>query len=115
MLRLPKFEVVTPDTIEGVVEALRTPGARIVAGGTDILPNLKHRLDRPEQLVSLTRVRALRSVDVSDGGLRIGASVTLTELSEHQWHTILMEKAVDLPEWGEFEQPGCVPERIGCN
>jgi 4-hydroxybenzoyl-CoA reductase subunit beta len=88
MLRLPAFDVVTPDSIDGVVAALAaTPGARIVAGGTDILPNLKHRLDAPPVLVSLARVRPLREIarepDDDGGALRIGAGVTLTEVSRH--------------------------------
>ena len=86
MLRLPQFEVESPDTIEGVVEALqRRPGARLIAGGTDILPNLKHFLDTPPALISLARVTALRGVvrDNAAGMLRIGASVTLAALSEH--------------------------------
>jgi 4-hydroxybenzoyl-CoA reductase beta subunit len=86
MLRLPQFEVESPDTIEGVVAALqRRPGARLIAGGTDILPNLKHFLDTPPALVSLARVTALRGVvrDDAAGVLRIGAGVTLTHLAEH--------------------------------
>lgn len=85
MLRLPQFEVVAPDSVEGVVSALQRPGARIVAGGTDILPNLKHWLDTPPVLVSLSRVTALRGVvlDESAGVLRIGAGVTLQQLAEH--------------------------------
>jgi len=83
MLRLPAFDVVTPDSVDEVVAALAaTPGARIVAGGTDILPNLKHRLDAPPVLVSLARVRPLREIAREpDGALRIGAGVTLTEVS----------------------------------
>jgi len=85
MLRLPGFELVTPETIEDAAIALRTPGARVVAGGTDILPNLKHRLDRPPVLVSLARVKTLRGIVRDDGAgvLRIGAGATLTEVSEH--------------------------------
>ncbi len=85
MLRLPQFEVVAPDTVEGVVAALQTPGARVVAGGTDILPNLKHWLGAPPVLVSLSRLTALRgvAVDAAAGVLRIGAGVTLAQLAEH--------------------------------
>lgn len=85
MLRLPKFEVQTPSTVEEAVAALAEPGARLLAGGTDILPNLKHRLDDPPRLVSLSGVRALRTIEVDAAAkvLRIGAGVTLTELSEH--------------------------------
>jgi CO/xanthine dehydrogenase FAD-binding subunit len=54
----------------------------VIAGGTDILPNLKHFLDTPPMLVSLARVTALRGVarDDAAGVLRIGAGVTLTQI-----------------------------------
>jgi 4-hydroxybenzoyl-CoA reductase beta subunit len=83
MLRLPRFDVVSPTTLDGVVEALSVPGARLVAGGTDILPNLKHRLDRPPVLVSLGAVAGLREIEIDGDTLCIGAGVTLTELSQH--------------------------------
>jgi 4-hydroxybenzoyl-CoA reductase subunit beta len=83
MLRLPRFGVEAPRTVDEVVAALQRPGARLVAGGTDILPNLKHRLDDPPLLVSLAGVAELRSVRREDGALRIGAGLTLTEIAEH--------------------------------
>lgn len=94
MLRLPKFGVFAPGTVDEAVAALQQPGARIIAGGTDILPNLKHRLDAPAVLVSLNRVESLRHIsempgevpgEVPDdpGYLSIGAGVTLTDVSEH--------------------------------
>jgi 4-hydroxybenzoyl-CoA reductase subunit beta len=85
MLRMPRFLVSTPSSIDEAVEALATPGARVVAGGTDLLPNLKHRLEQPPVLVSLSRVRELAhvAVDEAAGVLRIGARVTLTAVSEH--------------------------------
>lgn len=83
MLRLPRFGVQSPQTIEEAVAALAQPGARLVAGGTDILPNLKHRLDTPPTLVSLQRVASLRAVEEDDGVLQIGAGMTLTDISEH--------------------------------
>ncbi len=85
MLRMPRFAVQTPTTVDEAVEALKTPGARVVAGGTDLLPNIKHRIEQPPVLVSLSRVRDLREVRVDQEAsvLRIGARVTLTEVSEH--------------------------------
>lgn len=84
MLRLPAFEVESPDSVEGVVAALQArPDARIVAGGTDILPNLKHFLDTPPVLVSLARVTGLRGVAREGEVLRIGAGATLTQVAEH--------------------------------
>ncbi|MEE9383686.1 MAG: FAD binding domain-containing protein [Nannocystaceae bacterium] len=86
MLRLPPFDVATPATVAEVVRALEaTPDARILAGGTDLLPNLKHRLERPPALISLARVTALRQVidKDDDNAVRIGAGVSLSTLSTH--------------------------------
>lgn len=84
MLRLPLLDVVRPRDLDDALALLATPGARVVAGGTDLLPNLKHRLDRPPLLVSLAGLPELERVvvDVSAGVLRIGAAVTLTNLAE---------------------------------
>lgn len=86
MLRLPVFDAATPATLAEAVTALSRPGARLVAGGTDLLPNLKHRLDRPPLLVSLAAVAELRRVTVDEaaGVLRIGAGVTLSEVAEDE-------------------------------
>ncbi|MFO7567716.1 MAG: FAD binding domain-containing protein [Enhygromyxa sp.] len=84
MLRLPQFGVELPSDVAGVIALLREqPGARIVAGGTDILPNLKHRLEQPQTLISLAQVAELRTLDEADGCLKIGAGLTLTQVSEH--------------------------------
>lgn len=81
MLRLPRFDVVAPDSIAEVVEAMQRPGARLVAGGTDLLPNLKHRLEAPALLVSLGKVQEITGVVVTDGVLQIGAGVTLSRVA----------------------------------
>ena len=85
MLRMPRFSVETPQTVDEAVQALQTPGARVVAGGTDLLPNIKHRLEQPPVPGSRSRGRDLSSVSVDEeaGVLRIGARVTLTAVSEH--------------------------------
>lgn len=85
MLRLPQFGVLAPRTVEDAVAAMQQPGARLIAGGTDILPNLKHRLDSPAVLVSLSQVEGLRHVTETPGAdyVRIGAGVTLTDVSQH--------------------------------
>jgi 4-hydroxybenzoyl-CoA reductase subunit beta len=82
MQRLPRFAVITPDCVEGVVAALTAPGARLLAGGTDLLPHLKHHLDVPPVLISLARVRLEHVIDDGDA-LRIGAGVRLADLAAH--------------------------------
>jgi 4-hydroxybenzoyl-CoA reductase subunit beta len=82
MLRLPQMGVATPTELDAALLLLATPGARLVAGGTDILPNLKHRLDRPPLLVSLSAIASLREIAVEHDVLRIGAGATLTQVAE---------------------------------
>ncbi len=83
MLRLPIFGTRSPETLADLVAAMRLPGAQLVAGGTDLLPNLKHGLHTPDVLVSLDKVEELRHItwDEDKGVLRIGAGVTLSTLA----------------------------------
>ncbi|MCP4448206.1 MAG: 4-hydroxybenzoyl-CoA reductase subunit beta [Myxococcales bacterium] len=83
MLRLPIFQTKTPTNLEELLSAMSESGARLIAGGTDLLPNLKHRLDTPETLVSIDRVEELRHItwDEDARALRIGAGVTLADIA----------------------------------
>ena len=83
MLRLPVFGIDTPTTVAEAVSALARPGARLVAGGTDLLPNLKHRIETPDRLVSLAAL-PLRDVEEQEGALVLGACATLAEISENE-------------------------------
>ena len=57
------------------------PGAVVVAGGTDLYPNMKRRHQTPGVLVALRRVAELRGVtETSDGTLRLGPAATLSSL-----------------------------------
>ncbi len=83
MMRLPSFRLLTPRSLDDVTAALADdPGTtRLVAGGTDLLPNMKRRHQSAETLVSLRRVEALRGIH-GDGTseVRIGAATTLAEI-----------------------------------
>ncbi len=83
MLTLPRFEWVAPATVDEVLsELVAHPGeCLLVAGGTDAVPNLKHRLHEPRRVVSLARVRELHGVRRAAGGLELGALTTLSELA----------------------------------
>ncbi len=59
-VRLPKFRYMEPKSIkEASTILLDEPGAKILAGGTDILPNMKHRVECPEVLVNIKRIADL--------------------------------------------------------
>ena len=85
MLTLPRFEWARPGTVEETLAALSDrPGETlVVAGGTDAVPNLKHRLHAPRVVVHIGGVRELHFVREGEDGLHLGALVTLTELSQH--------------------------------
>jgi 4-hydroxybenzoyl-CoA reductase subunit beta len=85
MLTLPRFEWSSPTTVDETLALLGdTPGETlIVAGGTDAVPNLKHRLHEPKRIVHLGRVRELSYVREAPEGLELGALVTLADLSRH--------------------------------
>jgi 4-hydroxybenzoyl-CoA reductase subunit beta len=84
MLRLPHFGVARPVTLQGALALLAEhgTGARPIAGGTDLLPNLKHRLDAPELLVSLDGIDELRELCVEpDGSLVVGAMTSIERIA----------------------------------
>lgn len=84
MLRLPTFDHLSPTTIDEVLQILaERPGeARLLAGGTDLLPNLKHGIETAQTLVSLARVPGLAGIDcAADGSLRLGALLSLEDLA----------------------------------
>ena len=83
MLRLPKFELEQPTALADVLTLLaENDNAMIVAGGTDLLPNMKHELFTPDLLVSLARIEELRGVRTdADGSLKIGAMTPLSEVA----------------------------------
>jgi carbon-monoxide dehydrogenase medium subunit len=73
-----------PETLEAAVALLAAePGARVLAGGTDLLVQLKTDLIDPTLLVDVKRIPELRAVSREGGGFRIGAAVTGAELKEH--------------------------------
>jgi len=86
-MRLPKFEYRTPQTIAEAVKIIGDvgPEAQFVAGGTDLYPNMKRRQQTPKTVISVMRLPELNQI-IGDGrhGVRIGASVTLTDVCENE-------------------------------
>src|SRR5262245_3876832 len=85
MMRLPNFEYHAPLTIEEAAAILadRPAETMLLAGGTDLLPNMKRRQQTPAVVVSLRRIRGF--AEIRDGhGLTIGAGATLSSLVQHR-------------------------------
>lgn len=79
---LPDIELHETGALEetAALMARYAPNARLLAGGTDLLVDLKTGRLRVAHLVSINRVGALRGVTETGGGLRIGALTTITQL-----------------------------------
>lgn len=86
MMRLPKFDYRVPREIAEAVKLMAGAGpeGQFVAGGTDLYPNMKRRQQTPQTVISVMRLPELNQI-TGDGasGVRIGASVTLTDICEH--------------------------------
>ena len=86
MLRLPPFRYLAPRSVGEAVRlfAEAGPETMLVAGGTDLYPNMKRRQFEPKTLVGLRAIPELRGVRGSSGdGLAIGAGTPLTAVSAH--------------------------------
>lgn len=83
MLPLPPFELFTPSSLDEVLALLERhgPDAALIAGGTDLLPNMKQGLASPRALVSLAGVAALRGLSRQGDVLRVGAMTTLEQVA----------------------------------
>ncbi|MBI4607974.1 MAG: FAD binding domain-containing protein [Candidatus Rokubacteria bacterium] len=86
MMRLPPFTYLVPRSVAEAARMMADHGAEamLVAGGTDLYPNMKRRQFEPRVLVGLRGIRELVGMaGDAQAGLVIGAGTTLTEVSEH--------------------------------
>jgi 4-hydroxybenzoyl-CoA reductase subunit beta len=85
MMRLPPFEYLQPRTVGDAVKYLADRGAEamLVAGGTDLFPNMKRRQFEPKALVGLRGIRELRGIRAAASGMTLGAATTLTAVATH--------------------------------
>ncbi len=76
------FELQRPESLHSAVNWLaREPRARVLAGGTDLLPNLRRGIEQPSMLIDLGRVAGWSAIEANDEGLTLGAGVRLAQLA----------------------------------
>ena len=82
---MPEFKLHRPET---VAEAVALNGgsetARYLAGGTDMVVNIRRGIETPETLVDLNAVTEMTEIREDADGLHIGAAVKLQELGRHE-------------------------------
>src|SRR5437868_3834163 len=83
MLRLPEFRYSAPRSLAEATALLAEhgPAAMVVAGGTDLYPNMKRRQQEPSVLVGLRSVHELSGVSRVDGVVCIGATTSLDSVA----------------------------------
>lgn len=87
-MSLPQFRILQPPTVDEACRMLNEHGAEamIIAGGTDVIPNLQMKLFAPRILVDIKPIRELSKIELSPReGLRIGATASLTRILEMPW------------------------------
>jgi len=84
MLLLPKFDYHEPENMRSALELMSSlkSNAKIIAGGTDILVNMKKGVISPKYLVSLVKMKELFVLEQRKKGIAIGSHVIVSELAE---------------------------------
>jgi 4-hydroxybenzoyl-CoA reductase subunit beta len=85
MLRLHEYAYHRPTTLADALALKQSHGddAVFIAGGTDLVPNMKHGLFTPAHVIALKRVAELRGIRDEDGWLVIGAAESLATVARH--------------------------------
>lgn len=97
-MHLPRFRHMSATSFEEAVSLLNEyPNAGLMAGGTDLLPRMKYRLDSPEVIVSLKALSADSPSITPEGNLALDPLMTLTAVNRsdmiHDWAPLLSEAA----------------------
>ena len=84
MLRLHEYTYHRPTSLAEALSLIAGDEDVLpIAGGTDLMPNMKHRLFTPRHLVALKGIGELHGIGLADGELVIGAAETLTAVARH--------------------------------
>tara|TARA_B100000686_G_C16767590_1_gene962845 strand:+ start:358 stop:1335 length:978 start_codon:yes stop_codon:yes gene_type:complete len=81
---LPEFELLRPKTIDQALELKSTHlNSRYLAGGTDMIVNVRRGIENPEVLIDLTALDDFSNISFHEKEIKIGAGVTLSQLSNN--------------------------------
>jgi 4-hydroxybenzoyl-CoA reductase subunit beta len=81
---VPNFQLAQPRSVEEAIAARQeSPAGRFIAGGTDLVVNMRRGLCSSPLLIDLSRIDELAGIELSEAGLRIGATATIAALARH--------------------------------
>ena len=84
-----RFAYIRPDTVSDAIKALATPASRILAGGTNLVDLMKYDVEKPVRLIDINRLPLKGISETPEGGLRIGALVSNSDLA---WNEIVQRR-----------------------
>jgi len=77
------------DVADAVRMIAGDPGAKFIAGGTNLIDLMKQEVERPSRLIDISRLPLRNIEETSEGGLRIGALVANSDLA---WHPLIEQR-----------------------
>ena len=81
-MTIPNFSYIRPRSLKEAIQHLSSDGARVHAGGTDLLGCLRDNIFGTKKVVSISGLKELRFIrETKEGGLRIGTLTTISEIA----------------------------------
>ncbi len=99
---LPKFEYFTPSTLNETLKLLEQyqKSVKLLAGGTDLIIELRQRLREPKVIIDVKKIADLRNLNIKEDRLEIGAATPINEILAHpeikESYTALYQSLSDL-------------------
>ena len=85
MENMPEFTLHRPETAAEAIRLKATDAtSRYLAGGTDMIVNVRRGIEAPETMIDLTAISAIAEITRDGDGMRIGAGVRLSDLAAHE-------------------------------
>lgn len=88
------MRMVRPESIDEALKMLENAGTKAIAGGTNVMVDIKKERETAECLVSLDRLSSLKKLEIREDGLHVGALVTFSELED-----FLKKYVEEYPAW----------------
>ena len=95
-MKPPLFDYVTPESVEDAVAARAAEADSVLlAGGQSLIPTLNFRIANPAMLIDISRIEALKAIDIGDSEITIGAMVRQRQIEKddviHRANPLLRE------------------------
>jgi 4-hydroxybenzoyl-CoA reductase subunit beta len=99
-MRLPSFDYYAPDSLKEVLKIKGELGASasVLAGGTDLVVQMKHRLVSPRIVISLKNIQEIKGIEEKPDAVTVAAGTSLDQMVENeaiQRHFPILNKAVE--------------------